>query len=91
MNRLSRRDALCFAAVAVLVGLLAVGAGRGKGKNVPSDDRHRMIYEAIKGRRDRADTELICITCHNKSSLPLPKDHPPKEQCLLCHLPIDDK
>jgi hypothetical protein len=85
MKRISGRDSLCILAVVVLIGFLALGAGRGKGKIVPADDRHRPIREALQGGRSRVDTELICATCHSKSSIPLPKNHPPKEQCLICH------
>jgi hypothetical protein len=86
MNKISRRDLFIIIALAVLVGVLSLGSGKGKGKNVPADDRHKSIYEGLKSGRSRADTELICTTCHGNSSLPLPKNHPPKEQCLICHL-----
>ena len=86
MKKLSGRDALCLAAALILIGFLSLGFGRGKGKQVPLDDRHRATYEAIKSGRDRISTELLCATCHGKSSIPLPKDHPPKDECLLCHL-----
>ncbi|HBG05247.1 MAG: cytochrome C [Geobacteraceae bacterium GWC2_58_44] len=86
MKKISGRDYLLLAAVAVLIGVLSLGSGRGKGKNIPLDDRHRTVYDAIKEGRSRAESELICATCHSKSSIPLPKEHPPKEECLICHL-----
>jgi hypothetical protein len=91
MNKISGRDLLIIAAVAVLIGVLSLGTGKGKGKNVPFDDRHRPIYDSLKSGRTRAETELLCTTCHANSSLPLPKNHPPKEQCLICHLLVDVK
>jgi hypothetical protein len=91
MKKLAKRDALCLAAVAVLVGVLSLGAGKGKGKDVPADERHLSVYDALKSGRNRSDTELMCGTCHSKSSIPLPKDHPPKEQCLICHPPVANK
>ena len=91
MMSISGRDSLCIAAVAVLIGVLTLGTGKGKGKPVPVDDRHRPIYDALQGGRSRLDTELLCSSCHSKNSLPLPKDHPPKEQCLICHLPVSGK
>lgn len=91
MKRISGRDFLYLAAVAVLIGFLAFGAGRGKGKHVPADDRHRPIYDALQSGQSRTDTELICTTCHSRSSIPLPNNHPPKEQCLICHLPAEAK
>ena len=88
MKKISGRDSLCIAAGVLLLCVLTLGAGRGKGKSVPADDRHGSIYEGLKAGRSRADTELLCSTCHGKSSIPLPKDHPPKEQCLICHPPV---
>ena len=83
--KFSRRDYLAVAIVAVLLAVLALGTGKGKGKSIPLDDRHRPSYDALKGGKSRAEVELVCTTCHSKSSLPLPKGHPPKEQCLICH------
>lgn len=88
MKKMRGRDSLFIAGVVVVVGVLALGAGRGKGKNVPADDRHKSVYDSLKNHRNRADIELLCCTCHGKSAIPLPKDHPPKEQCLICHLPV---
>ena len=88
--KITSRDYLTIAALAVLVAVLAFGSGKGKGKNLPADDRHRPMYEALKTGGSRIDTELLCATCHSKSSIPLPKEHPPKEQCLLCHLPASN-
>jgi len=45
-----------------------------------------LLYEAIKSGRTQAETELVCATYHDPGSLPLPKNHPPKEQCLICHV-----
>ena len=86
MKRLGDRDFLYIGVLVLLLAVMVLGAGRGKGRNIPFDDRHRSIYEAFNGGRTRAETELICATCHSKSSLPLPKNHPPKEECLICHM-----
>lgn len=83
--KIGRRDSIVIAAVVLLLGLLALGSGRGKGKSIPLDDRHRPSYAALEAGKNRAEVELVCTTCHNKSSLPLPEGHPPKEQCLICH------
>jgi len=91
MKPARRRDGLILAAAAILIGVLAFGAAKGKGKNLPRDERHQPSYDALDGTRPRADVELLCLTCHSQSSVPLPKNHPPKEQCLLCHLPVDEK
>jgi len=89
MKKISGRDLLLLAAVGVLIGVLSLGSGKGKGKNIPQDERHRPAIEAMKGGRTRAESELICATCHSKSAIPLPKEHPPKEECLICHLLAD--
>jgi len=83
--KVRRRDAVFIAAIALLIGVLAFGTVKGKGKDIPLDDRHRSSYRALESGESRARVELVCTTCHSKSSLPLPKGHPPKEQCLLCH------
>jgi hypothetical protein len=83
--KVSRRDSLFMAAIALLIGVLAFGTGKGKGKGIPLDDRHRPSYKALESGKSRPEVELVCTTCHSESSLPLPKGHPPKEQCLLCH------
>ena len=83
--KLSRRDYFTGAGVALLIAVLAFGTGKGKGKDIPQDERHQASYDALKSGKDRTEVELICTTCHSKSSLPLPKGHPPKEQCLICH------
>lgn len=84
--KLGGMDWLMAAGVTVLIGFLALGAGKGKGKNVPLDDRHKPLSDAMKAGRAQAATELVCATCHGRSSIPLPKNHPPKEQCLICHV-----
>jgi len=86
MKKIRGRDLLLLGAAGVVIGFLSLGAGRGKGKNIPLDDRHRPIYDSIKEGRGRVETELVCATCHSKSTIPLPKGHPPKEECLICHL-----
>ena len=86
MKIISSRDWVVVTAVAALIVFLSMGAGKGRGKSIPLDDRHSPLVLAIKGGRSQAETELVCATCHGKSSLPLPKNHPPKEQCLFCHI-----
>ena len=85
MGKISRKDLLLISALSLLIAFLTMGVGRGQGKEVPLDDRHRSIYEGLKNGRSREACELLCATCHGQSSTPLPKNHPPKEQCLICH------
>jgi hypothetical protein len=84
MPKLTRRDLLTLAGIAVVLAVIIIGA-RGKVKQVPRDNRHSAFYEAMNKGGDRAQVEKGCAGCHNISSRPLPQSHPPKEECLLCH------
>ena len=83
--RVTKRDLLTIAAIAVVLFVLIMSTAHEKGKPVPVDEKHRAFYEAMKKGQDRIEAERDCITCHNSQAIPLPKKHPPKEQCLICH------
>ena len=83
--KVTKRDLLTIAAIAVVLVVLIISTTREKGKPVPFDDKHRTFYEAMKKGGDRIEVERGCLTCHNSQAIPLPKKHPPKEQCLICH------
>ena len=83
--KLTKRDLLTIAAVVLVLVVLVMSTFREKAKRVPADDKHRASYEAIKKGGDRTEVERGCIPCHNSQAIPLPKKHPPKEQCLICH------
>jgi hypothetical protein len=83
--KITRRDLLAVAFVVLVLVVLITGSGHEKAKPVPADDKHRPFYEAIEKGADRVETEKGCTTCHNPRTDPLPKEHPPKEQCLICH------
>ena len=83
--KVTRRDWTFLAVIVAVLGALLVNTGKVKAKKVPYDDRHRQFHEAMRKEGDRMETEKGCAACHNARSIPLPKDHPPKEQCLLCH------
>jgi hypothetical protein len=83
--KLTKKDFAIIAPVVVLLAVLITSIGREKAKAVPADDKHRPFYEAMERGADRAEEERRCITCHNPQAVPLPKKHPPKEQCLICH------
>jgi hypothetical protein len=83
--KVTKRDFLTIAAVAAVLGVLIMGTTHKQAKRVPVDDKHRAFYEAMEKGRDRLEAERDCITCHNPHDTPLPKKHPPKEQCLICH------
>jgi hypothetical protein len=83
--KVTKRNLLTIAAVVLVLVVLIMSTAREKGKQVPADDKHRVFYEAMEKGRDRIEAEKDCITCHNPHAIPLPKKHPPKEQCLICH------
>jgi hypothetical protein len=67
---------LTFVAGALLVvGTLALLSETRKHRYVPVDDNH-----------PRPLAVELCRDCHAPGKMaPQPADHPPKEQCLLCH------
>lgn len=85
MPAIKKKDWFLIAGIALLLAILIIGGTRNKGRRVPADEKHSPFIEALTKGRDRKEAETGCIKCHNPQSLPLPKDHPPKEQCLICH------
>jgi len=81
----TQRDVLAVGVAALLLVALVISTTREKAKQVPIDDNHRAFHEAMEKRGDRIDVERGCVICHSPQTKPLPKKHPPKEQCLLCH------
>ena len=72
--------------VVAALTLLIMSTVREKAKRVPANDKHRAFYEAMEKGNNRIEVEKGCLTCHNPKAIPLPKKHPPKEQCLICHI-----
>ncbi len=88
--RVTKRDFFAITAAVLLAAVLIVASTGGKkAEMVPADDTHRPFSEAMKKGSDRIETEKGCTTCHNPQAHPLPKKHPPKEQCLICHKPSE--
>ncbi len=83
--KVTKRDFLLVAVVLLVLALLITGTRHEVRKPVPVDDNHRPSYEAIEKGANRIDVERGCVTCHNLQANPLPKKHPPKEECLICH------
>jgi mono/diheme cytochrome c family protein len=83
--KVTKRDWLFVAVVAVVLGVLLLNGGKEKPKRVPVDDRHRPLLERLAKGAGREEVERACAVCHNARGIPLPAHHPPKEQCLLCH------
>lgn len=83
--KVTKRDSFTIAAIAVVLVVLIMSTVHEKAKPVPFDDKHRAFYEAMKRGQERIEAERGCMTCHDSRAIPLPKKHPPKEQCLICH------
>lgn len=82
---LRKRDLGFIAVVGGLVLVLILNSSRDKPTCTPVNDRHRPFLEAlVKGDR-REVVEKECVTCHSVEARTLPPNHPPKEQCLICH------
>ena len=84
--KVTKKDWLFAAAIALVLGILLLNTGKEKAKRVPADDRHRPLLERLAKGADREEVERECAVCHNARSIALPVNHPPKEQCLLCHV-----
>jgi hypothetical protein len=84
--KVTKKDWLFAAIIAVVLGILLLSNRKEKPKPMPADDRHRSLLERLAKGADREEVERACAACHNARSIPLPVKHPPKEQCLLCHV-----
>ena len=84
--QVNKRDLGFIAVIGVVLALLLVSSRRGKPKKVPADERHRTFLEAMAKGDSREEVEKGCAACHNDRAIPLPRKHPPKEQCLICHM-----
>lgn len=66
---------MIIAAAAIIFVLVIISSSGKKAPGIPRDALH-------EGRRTIED----CALCHAQGEqAPLKKDHPPKEQCFLCH------
>ncbi len=84
--KIAKRDLIVLGSIIlILVALIFVSTVQKKPKGVPVDDKHRVFYEELQKGSNRIETEKGCTLCHNPRVIPLPKRHPPKEQCLVCH------
>lgn len=83
--RLTRRDWLFIAVIGVVLATLLANGLREKPKKMPRDAAHGLFLKALSGGEKRAEVERKCPACHNSRLMPMPRRHPPKEQCLICH------
>jgi hypothetical protein len=66
--------------VLVVVGLLFTVSGN-KSPRIPDDETHTIFY-----------VEEVCWECHGpEGEVPRRKTHPPKDQCLECHMVKDNR
>jgi len=71
------KNTLMFIAFVLTVLLvLFLLSSRKKAPLIPSDDLHKNVT-----------TNAACAECHTPGKqAPLKQNHPPKEQCLICHI-----
>ena len=70
-----QKNVAFIAGALLVVGTLALLSGAREKRYVPIDDNH-----------PRPLAVALCRDCHAPGKMaPQPADHPPKEQCLLCH------
>lgn len=83
--QINKRDLSFMAIAGIIIGVLLINGGGERPRKVPSDANHRPFLDALAGGKGREEVERGCLSCHNTGKIPLPKKHPPKEQCLICH------
>ncbi len=82
--RISTRDCVIAGAVALLLVVLLLGSRKKLGPDVPTDVTHERFYQRLSDGERRQHLEHGCIRCHEQSQLSAA--HPPKEECMVCHL-----
>lgn len=85
---LSKRDMGFAGIVALVLVVLFASSVRDKPKPLPADETHKAFSAAVAGGEARETVELKCTACHGTPERPLSKGHPPKEQCLICHISV---
>jgi len=66
---------LIIAAAVIIVVLIFLSSTGTKAPFIPADATHRAVT-----------TQEACAACHAPGKqAPLKANHPPKEQCLICH------
>ncbi len=83
--KVTKRDLIAAAVTVMVIVVLILSVSQKKVKQVPADDKHRVFNQNMEKGQDRIELEKGCVACHNPQAIPLPKKHPPKEQCLICH------
>jgi len=69
-----RNNILFVLFISIVIIFLYLISGT-KSPQIPMDDQHISVT-----------TEQECLSCHGEGMVsPRKKDHPPKDQCFLCH------
>jgi mono/diheme cytochrome c family protein len=82
------RDITFAAIIGGLLLVLALNSLRTRPRATPDTPDHRPFAAALARGAQRGAVEKGCVACHGPASRPLPANHPPKEQCLICHPPV---
>ncbi len=80
---MKKRDMLLLLGAVLLVAFLWMAPDETT-THMPKDDNHLRLYKIMQEEGKKA-AEKFCEDCHNQDGVPFPKDHPPKNRCLLCH------
>jgi len=82
MDRRTMLYNLLFVAVGIGVVTFLWNAPAETTHHLPRDANHQRFYQM-----DKKAAEKFCEECHNPAGLAgaLPKEHPSKFRCLLCH------
>lgn len=80
---MKKRDILLLLGGAIIIAVLWMAPAETTTR-VPKDNNHLRFYKIVKNEGKKA-AEKFCLDCHNPNNVRFPKDHPPKNRCLLCH------
>jgi hypothetical protein len=83
--KFTKNDLFIIVPVVVLLLALLLTTGKDNAPPLPADGKHSGFLEQLAAGQSRAQVEKGCLVCHNPQQRPLVKNHPPKEQCLICH------
>ena len=68
---------IIFIVIGITIILILLKAPKPTTPPIPKDKNHKIFFKMKK-----LEAEKHCEKCHKK----LPKNHPPKYRCLLCHV-----
>jgi hypothetical protein len=98
--KIGKKDWIFIGIIVVILGVFFAVSGKEKTKPVPTNDMHRIVYEAAFKNKpgpdasifaraffkpDKKSAEAFCEPCHKEKGVPYPPEHPAKNRCLFCH------